>query len=93
MKFRSDKAGWLVIAGGIALAIYGTFWHPAQEVIIGLCMMFLFFAGLLYFDNRLNQIEHKLDDIKTLLSEHVLDMFVTTGKGGVSPYPPALLGG
>ena len=82
MKFRRDKAGWLVIAGGIVLAIYGTFWHPTPAVTIGLCMVFLFFAGLLYFDNRLDHIESKLDDIKTLLSEHALDMFVTTGNGG-----------
>jgi hypothetical protein len=72
MKSTIDKAAWLVIAGGIAIAIYGTFWHPTQTVTLGLCLAFLFLAGILHFDSRLDRIEAKLDNIKTSLSSIVL---------------------
>ena len=60
MKSR-DSAGWTVIVGGVALAIYGAFWHPTQTVTLGLCMALLFLVGFHYFDDRLNRIERKLD--------------------------------
>jgi hypothetical protein len=47
----------------VVLAICGSLWHPTAVTTLGIALVFLFLVALLYFSDRLDRIEGKVDAI------------------------------
>ncbi len=60
MKSRSL---WMVMAVGIAVVICGSIWPLSPVQLVAIAMVYLLFVVVLYFSDRLERIESRLEAI------------------------------